>query len=262
VQSDLVAAIEPVADRLLKAYKQARADLASAEAKGSDSAAQQARDALAALALFKGDLGNFLRVYAFLSQIHDYGNTALERRAIFFKRLLPLLEFGRERDGLDLSKVVLTHYKLKDQGAKTLTVGSATKLDPMEEPGTGEVQDKQKAVLAEIIRKVNDLFEGELTDDDKLVYVNSVLKGKMLESALLAQQAAANTKEQFANSPDFLPVMMNAIIDAYSAHTAMSKQALGSERVRDGLKEILLGPARLYESLRERGAADAPRPNT
>lgn len=214
------------------------------------------------MALFKRDLGNFLRVYAFLSQIHDYGNTALEKRAIFFKRLLPLLEFGRERDGLDLSKVVLTHYKLKGQGARTLAVGSATKLDPMEEPGTGEVQDKQKAVLAEIIRKLNDLFDGELTDDDKLVYVNNVLKGKMLESALLAQQAAANTKEQFANSPDFLPVMMNAIIDAYSAHTAMSKQALDSERVRDGLKEILLGPARLYESLRERGAADAPRPKT
>lgn len=30
----------------------------------------------------------------------------------------------------------------------------------------------------------------------------------------------------------------------------MSTQALGSGRVRDGLKDILLGPARLYESLR------------
>jgi hypothetical protein len=54
----------------------------------------------------------------------------------------------------------------------------------------------------EIIEKVNDLFEGELTDDDKLVYVNNVLKGKLLESRLLMQQAANNTKEQFANSPD------------------------------------------------------------
>jgi type I restriction enzyme R subunit len=43
-------------------------------------------------------LGVFLRVYNFLSQIFDYGNTDIEKRAIFFKRLLPLLEFGRERD--------------------------------------------------------------------------------------------------------------------------------------------------------------------
>jgi type I restriction enzyme R subunit len=49
---------------------------------------------------------------------------------------------------------------------------------------------------------VNDLFEGELTEDDKLVYVNNVLMGKLLESDLLMQQAASNSKEQFANSPD------------------------------------------------------------
>ena len=31
----------------------------------------------------------------------------------------------------------------------------------------------------------------------------------------------------------------------------MSTQALGSETVRNGLKDVLLGPAQLYESLRE-----------
>ena len=48
---------------------------------------------------------------------------------------------------------------------------------------------------------MNDLFEGELTDQDKLVYVNNVIKGKLLESETLEQQATNNTKEQFANSP-------------------------------------------------------------
>ena len=43
-------------------------------------------------------------------------------------------------------------------------------------------------------------------------------------------------------------------MDALSAHSAMSKQALGSERVRDGLKDVLLGPAELYEALRNRGS--------
>ena len=32
-------------------------------------------------------------------------STAIEKRAIFFKRLLPLLDFGKEREGVDLSKV-------------------------------------------------------------------------------------------------------------------------------------------------------------
>src|SRR5690606_9324847 len=109
--------------------------------------AQGAKDELAALTLFKRDLGTFVRVYAFLGQVFDYGNTAIEKRAIFFKRLLPLLDFGREREGVDLSKVVLTHHKLKDQGQRGLALHDSDgeyKLQPLTDTGGGSVQDKQK----------------------------------------------------------------------------------------------------------------------
>jgi type I restriction enzyme R subunit len=98
---------------------------------------------------------------------------------------------------------------------------------------------------------LNDLFHGDLTDQDKLVYVNDVLKGKLLESETLKEQATNNTKEQFANSPDLKSELMKAIIGALDAHTAMSTQALRSEAVREGLKDVLLNHAQLYESLRE-----------
>ena len=67
----------------------------------------------------------------------------------------------------------------------------------------------------------------------------------------MKQQAANNTKEQFANSPDLKTELMNAIVRALDAHSAMNTQALGSEAVRDGLKDVLLGPAQLYETLRQ-----------
>jgi type I restriction enzyme R subunit len=38
----------------------------------------------------------------------------------------------------------------------------------------------------------------------------------------------------------------------------MSKQALDSPRVRDGLKDVLLGPAQLYEALRDRAVHQQP----
>ena len=123
----------------------------------------------------------------------------------------------------------------------------------MESVGTGGVQEKQKAYLAEIIEKVNGLFEGQLTEDDQLVYVNGVLKGKLLENSTLVQQAASNSKEQFANSPDLKDALLHAIMDALDAHNTMSSQALNSARVRDGLRDILLGPAQLYEALRAKG---------
>lgn len=259
-QAELSAALAPVADRLLKQFKAAQAKLKAAKEAKDSAAEQAATDELNVLVLFKRDMGSYLRLYAFLSQIFDYGNTDIEKRSIFYRLLLPLLEFGRERDVLDFSKAVLTHHKLKHGGKQPLTLGGgdAPLLKPLTDTGGGAVQEPMKALLYEIIAKVNDLFEGELTDDDKLVYVNNVLKGKLLESEILVQQAANNTKEQFANSPDLKTEIMNAIMDAFAAHSTMSKQALDSERIRVGLRDILLGPAQLYEALRGKGGAAPP----
>ena len=76
--------------------------------------------------------------------------------------------------------------------------------------------------MAEIIERLNDLFHGPLTDQDKLVYVNDVLMGKLLESDTLRQQATNNSKQQFATSPDFNAELLNAIISALDTNTAMS----------------------------------------
>ncbi|MDR4515074.1 DEAD/DEAH box helicase family protein, partial [Nitrosomonas sp.] len=253
-QSDLAAALEPVVSRLLHHYKAVQEKLKTAKAKDDVKAIEAAQNERNALVLFKHDMTAYQRMYAFLSQIFDYGNTAIEKRFIFYKRLLPLLEFGREREGIDLSKVILTHHTLKNQGKRTLSLtdGEYPKLKPLTESGSGSIQEKEKAYLYEIIARVNDLFEGDITENDRLIYVNNVIKGKLLESDILVQQAANNSKEQFSNSPDLNDELLNAIMDALAAHSTMSKQALGSERVRNGLKETLLGPGRLYEMLRER----------
>jgi len=43
-------------------------------------------------------------------------------------------------------------------------------------------------------------------------------------------------------------------VDALDAHTVMSKQALNSASVREGLKDILLNYTGLWEALRERAS--------
>ena len=252
-QSELVAALEPVVDRLHRQYKAAQDALNTARDQKNATAEETAKNELDALLLFQRDMGTYVRLYTYLSQIFDYGSTDIEKRAIFYKHLLRLLDFGREREGIDLSKVVLTHHTLKNQGKQSLPLkeGANPKLEPLSEAGGGSLHEKQKALLLEILQRVNDLFDGELTDDDKLVYVNNVIKGKLLESSTLRQQAANNTKEQFANSPDLGRALMEAIMDALDAHSTMSTQALESEAVRDGLKAVLLGPGGLYEALRQ-----------
>jgi type I restriction enzyme, R subunit len=258
-QSALGAALEPVADRLMRRYKAAQESFRVAQAEGNTSVADAAKDQMEELTLFKEDMGSYVRLYTFLSQIFDYGNTGIEKRAIFFRRLLPLVDFGREREGVDLSRVVLTHHHLKSHGSRDMSLnrGEAPKLPPIEEAGSGFVREKEKAYLLEIIEKVNDLFDGDLSENDKLVYVNNVIKGKLLESATLQQQAVTNSKEQFANSPDLKTELMNAIMGALDAHTLMSTQALNSPLVQSGIKDILLNHAHLYESLRTEAGARA-----
>jgi type I site-specific restriction-modification system R (restriction) subunit len=252
-QSELVAALEPVRDRLMKRYKAAQEALKAATEKNDAAASKSAQDELDALILFKGDMGAYIRLYTFLSQIFDYGNTAIEKRAHFYKRLLPLLEFGREREGIDLSKVQLTHHHLKHLGkqAMPLNPGEKPLLPPITEAGSGSVQEKTSVYMGELIEKLNELFGAETTDQDQLVYVNHVIKGKLLESTTLEMQAANNSKEQFANSPDLHPELQNAVIASFDAHAAMSKQALNSPAVMHGILNILLNHAGLWETLRQ-----------
>jgi type I restriction enzyme R subunit len=185
-------------------------------------------------------------------QSHPFA-TAIETRAIFYRRLLPLLEFGREREEIDLSKVVLTRHRLyPGPGAPmVLKDGPGPKLDPAGEVGSGEAREKTKIQMAALIEHLNELFGVDTTEQDQLVYVNHVLKGKLLESQVLQQQAASNTKEQFATSPDLNAELLNAIMSALDAHTSMSTKALNSPRIQAGLKDILLNHAALWETLRE-----------
>ena len=263
-QGDLDAAIGPVSGRLLTKFKQAQQAFRG-EPDGSK-AQQAAKDEMDALWLFKRDLGSYVRVYEFLGQMFDYGNTDFEKLYLFAKMLLPLLDYGREREGIDLSALKLTHHRMRDLGQQKLNLGGnapAEPLTPVTETGSGQVQDKHKLRLQEIISAINDLFEGEITEGDAVAYVDSVIKTKMLESDLLRSQAAANTKEQFTNSPNLSDELMNAIMDAMAAHQVMSKQALNSESIRARMLATLLGPGELWAALRvasSGGSNAAPAP--
>lgn len=253
-QAQLSAALAPVADRLLKRYRAAQLARADALGRGDEPAAQAQKDIMDALQLFKGDMGGYVRLYAFLSQMIDYGNTDIEKRFIFYKRLIPLLEFGREREAVDLSKVVLTHHTLRSAGRQPLNLREGQgdyKLPPIDAVGTGTPQDKQRALLAEVIERVNGLFEGQLTDGDKLSYVNGV-KEKLLENETLIQQSSSNSRDQFGSSPDLRGAFDEAVMDSHEAHSIIAAQVLKSPRSRAALLEILLGPGQLYEALRAR----------
>jgi hypothetical protein len=76
--------------------------------------------------LFRKDMGSFLRLYEFLSQIISYDDPELEKLFHFAKNLMPRLAAdSKDRNKLELdSDVLLTHYRLQkwagDPSAKGL----------------------------------------------------------------------------------------------------------------------------------------------
>jgi type I restriction enzyme, R subunit len=228
-QGDLQAHIAPAVDRFKHAWKEAQE--------------KKDKKKLDELEIFRKDLATFVRMYDFLSQIINYGDTALEGRSIFFRHLIPLLHTENLSKPIDLSAVHLTHYKLKHGGAQTLSLstpdgGAEALLHPLTAAGSGVPQDPAKALLKEIISRMNEIFEGDLSDADLLNYASHV-RDKMLENPLLEQQAHHNSKEQFALG-DFKPALMNAVISGLDNYQEMAKQVLSNETAREGFAAVVL----------------------
>lgn len=189
---------------------------------------------------FRKDLGSFLRMYDFLSQIVAYNDPELEKLYAFGKNLMPRIAERAGSSLLDLnSDVRLTHYRLQKQTEQVLdlNLGVAIKLKPASDTGSGHALTDEQRKLAEIVEKMNDLFAGELTDADLVGYV-TMIKGKLLESDKLAEQAANNTAEQFAMG-DFKEVLTDLVIEGQEAHNKIADQLLKDERTFAAIQSVL-----------------------
>lgn len=250
-QAKLSAALQPVAQRLVTRFADAKSALRTAKEQDHGDAVTDAKDRIEALTLMKSDMQQYMRLYSYLSQMIDYGHTGVEKRYWFYRYLVPLLDFERENAEVDLSQVALTHHAIRalKQAVMNLGEGEIQPLKPIGAVGSGSVHDKDKAALSQIIAKVNALFEGDLTDGDQLSFVRSV-KDKLMESDTLRAQARANSEAQFKASPTIDPEMLEAAIAAMEAHESMGVQVINSARVRAGLKNLLLNNLNLYDDLR------------
>lgn len=168
---------------------------------------------LDALAIFRKDVGSFVRAYEFLSQIFEYEDTDLEKHNVFFKHLQPWLKLENQGQQIHFSTVELTHYRMQGANANSSwgEDGPEYKLTPATDIGTAAAHEPEMAHLSEVIKQMNELFAGELTEADLLTYARHITD-KMLEDTTLAKQAAQNNKEQFALG-DFSNVFTDTIIE-------------------------------------------------
>jgi type I restriction enzyme R subunit len=190
--------------------------------------------------LFRKDLGSFLRLYEFLSQIIPYNDPELEKLFVFGKNLMPrLAEHGRKEVLALDSDVQLTHYRLQKMGERTLDLesGEVTKLPGIKEAGTGAGAEDEKKELREIVKRMNDLFAGDITDSDFLGAVTN-WQGRLMADESLAAQAKNNSEDQFAMG-GFKDAFMDVVIDAQDAQNNIADQMLKDPRIFGVVQNML-----------------------
>jgi type I restriction enzyme, R subunit len=207
--------------------------------------------------LFRKDLGSFLRLYEFLSQIIPYDDPELEKLFVFGKNLMPRLAAdSKDRHRLELdSDVMLTHYRLQKVAEQQLDLEKAevVKLPGIGEAGTGSAPEDEKKALREIVAKMNDLFAGHITESDFIGAVTA-WEGHLVNNDKLAAQARNNGLEQFAMG-DFKDAFTDIVIEAQDAHNSIAEQLLKDDRIF-GLMQSMVAKM-VWQKFQQGGAAGA-----
>ena len=180
------------------------------------------------LKLFKKDLGSFTRFYERMSQIVDYDDPELEKLNLFAYHLLPVLhESIIDADEVDLSNIVMSHYRLNKLREQDLKLHSDTPspLTPAAGTGTGRGRGREDEWLSVIIQRLNDIFiTDNLSDSDMINYAYTI-RDKLSENEIVMQQLANNSREQ-AMLGDFPQALDDAILDSNQAHQEQMMQLL------------------------------------
>ncbi len=145
---------------------------------------------------WKGKLGAFTRLYAFLAQVMTYGDPDLEVRFSYGRLLLKRLPRTKS-DPLHLDgDVSLAAYRLSDLGATkiALDAGAVGKVKGPSETGTGGEKDVDVA-LSSVIDLFNKKFGTDFNEGDKLGLDQIVADSKDDES--VQQKAKANDFPEF-----------------------------------------------------------------
>jgi len=177
---------------------------------------------LDALSIFRKDLGTFVRVYDFMSQIVDYGSADLEKRSIFHRLFEKRLHDGTDKDDIDLSSLSLVAVRQVDKGETDIDLGARVGLKGMTEAGSDSKKDPKLVALQEVIDRLNDLFGAEEFTQSQPESFARALIDRMLENEGLVQQAKVNSIKQFAESPDFDEAVVDAVSDNQGAHNKIA----------------------------------------
>lgn len=188
---------------------------------------------------YKSRARDFVKLYAFISQLVPCRDTGLAKLYVFLRFLLPKLsakkgELPLEVLGMvDMEKLAVRKNAKKDIGLKR----GETKVDPLNYGGGANLTEEDRQALSKIIEDLNSRFNTSFTEDE--IMVIKQLEKKIGDDEALQQQLKNGSRH--AVEATFQQVAKDAFEDLVNDNFKFYKKVSEDEEVS---KEFF---ARLFE---------------
>lgn len=193
---------------------------------------------------FKSGLRKYANAWDFLSQVIDYQDPLLQRRAIVARLLERQLHLDSLVDKVDVSSVALTgiaHIQRED-GNYSLTEGNNDPLQPSQYDGEPKHETgTEQVALDEAVDEVNRLFSASgvnLGSGSGATWTKAVWGVLSADPEVIAM-SKENTPEQLAASPKFHDKVDEAMVTVAAESAAMTQAAMSDVDLASGITDSL-----------------------
>lgn len=198
---------------------------------------------LQSLLRFKGNLAKFSRIYAYLSQLIDFGDPELEVFSAFSKLLSKRLD-GVSAKEIDISGLVLSGFgifktKQEETGGSPFDLEDKGRpLKPIEGKSNFELQPTKMTYLTEVIELIAQSFGDISTREEQVVYINHLVTILRKNDVVMAQ--IENNPKSTALQGNLPTAAKGAIIQALTSHQELSSLLLKTDnQAMDNVIKVL-----------------------
>ena len=196
---------------------------------------------------FRAALRDYVRMYAFLSQVVPYHDEGLERLYIYGRALLNRLP-RRQDPSVDIGEIQLTHLRVSKTGEHdaSLDAEGEQMLPGFLGGGAGPQNDPDKLALSELIEELNDRFGLGLGEADKIWYEQQIVA--MTEEPTMEAAALVNDEDNFGVVFD--KRIESVILSRHDDNGKLMQRYLDDDMLRQRMNQ--LGRSQAYKLIRRK----------
>ncbi|HKT48598.1 MAG TPA: RNA-binding domain-containing protein [Candidatus Acidoferrales bacterium] len=204
---------------------------------------------------FRGQLTDYVRLYAFLSQVLSFADADLEKLYVFARHLRRLIPASRDQLPLEVQQNIdMESYRIQQTGSGRIALKrQAGLLEPMGAKQGVRIPPEELEPLSRIIAELNERFGLNLGPEHRVTLGQMI--GKLDDDAALDAAARVNTRENVRLTFDHkVEQVIQEIVDSnFDLYKRITDDRAFGEAVRNFLFDQYLREHRNAEELIKRG---------